>query len=469
MEMDMNENRIKEFFISHKEEYLEDLATLVAIDSSKGDAEEGMPYGLGAAEVLTTTLQIAERYGLYTENWENYLGIIQLNDSAEHTLDIFAHLDVVPGGEGWTITEPFQMKIIDNCVYGRGTADDKGPALAAIYALRAIHEAGIELEHNVRIMVGCDEECGSSELNYYFSRTEPAEMTFSPDGDFPVVNVEKGLFYGLYECEYIPAENGASLISLEAGVKGNVIPGEARAVVMNISLEKMKEAAKRETEVTGIEFTLSDEGERVAVLAKGISGHASVPEHANNAATGLLQFLAGLPLTDEGFKSLCELQKMFPHGDYRGRAVDIYTQDPYSGEISVSLNLIHCKDGKLVACFDSRIPVSVNEKTFLKVRKLAENAGFQFQEKTRVAHYTPEDSTFIRTLLDVYEAFSGKKGECISTGGTTYVHGIKNAVGFGCANKGIDNHMHGPDEFAEIDTLLMSGMMFTAAILRLCG
>ena len=149
---------LKAFFESHREEFLADLAALIAIDSQRTEAKEGMPYGEGPAAALAKTLEMAEGYGLYTENWENYLGTIQLNDDKERKLEILAHLDVVPEGKGWTVTEPFVMKEMDGRVYGRGTADDKGPALAAIYALRAIKELGIPLKENVRVTVGCDEE-----------------------------------------------------------------------------------------------------------------------------------------------------------------------------------------------------------------------------------------------------------------------------------------------------------------------
>ena len=50
------------------------------------------------------------------------------------------------------------------------------------------------LNENVRIVVGCDEECGSSDLEYYWTRTSSAEMSFSPDADYPLINLEKGHF-----------------------------------------------------------------------------------------------------------------------------------------------------------------------------------------------------------------------------------------------------------------------------------
>ena len=84
-------------------------------------------------------------------------------------------------------------------------------------------------------------------------------------------------------------------------------------------------------------------------------------------------------------------------------------------------------------------------------------------------HVVPGDSEFVRTLLDSYEKYFGKKGEPIAIGGGTYVHGLKRGVAFGCAVEGVDNRMHGDDEFAEVDVLMKSVLIFADAIVNLCG
>ena len=90
------------------------------------------------------------------------------------------------------VTKPFDPVVVNDRIYGRGTCDDKGPAIAALYAMKAIKELKIPLKKNVRLILGSDEECGSSDLDYYYSIEEEAPMTFTPDADFPVINIEKG-------------------------------------------------------------------------------------------------------------------------------------------------------------------------------------------------------------------------------------------------------------------------------------
>ena len=94
--------------------------------------------------------------------------------------------------------------------------------------------------------------------------------------------------------------------------------------------------------------------------------------------------------------------------------------------------------------------------------------GLDFRSTFSAPHHVPGDSAFVRTLLSVYEKYTGQEGKCLYTGGGTYVHGIDNAVAFGCCMPGEETKMHGPDERISVETLLVSGMMFTDAIAQLC-
>ena len=114
----------------------------------------------------------------------------------ERCLDILAHMDVVAPGDGWTKTAPFEPIVEDGMIIGRGSSDDKGPAVAALYAMRAVKELGLPVTKNCRLVLGSDEECGSSDIPYYYAVEPEAPMTFSPDAEFPLINVEKGQFRG---------------------------------------------------------------------------------------------------------------------------------------------------------------------------------------------------------------------------------------------------------------------------------
>ena len=147
--------KIRSAFEKYRDEMFEDLAAVVAIDSSGGEPKPDAPFGEGPAEALNTFLKIAERMGFETDNVDNYAGAVSLG-SGEETVGVLAHLDVVPAGKGWA-TDPFQMTIKDGKMYGRGVIDDKGSAIAALYGMRIIRELGIPLKRGIRLIVGTNE------------------------------------------------------------------------------------------------------------------------------------------------------------------------------------------------------------------------------------------------------------------------------------------------------------------------
>lgn len=452
----MYEKELAAYFEAHKDEFLEDLAVLVAIPSVKTEPSGDCPYGRNTAKALSQSLSIAEKYDLYTENWENYVGIVQI-EPGRRMLDILAHLDVVAPGDGWEVTKPYTMKISEGKVYGRGTADDKGPALAALYALRAIKDLQIPLRNGVRLVLGTDEESGSSDLLHYFSKTGPAAMSFSPDAVYPVINVEKGRLSGKVTGSFAHQQ----ILEVHGGHTTNIIPDSAYAVLQNIDEAKLTQAASSDQ----ISYSLAQTDKGYKLTVHGVSGHAASPEASVNPITALLQLLSGCTDCEE-IKSLCSL---FPHGAHHGQGLHLDLADDVSGELTLSLTLLDYDGHSLSASFDSRVPICASRQKMQAARNAISAAGFSYDEHFVAPHAVPDNTPFINTLLDCYESFSGRKGQCLAIGGGTYAHGIENAVAFGCAFGDIDNHMHGADEFAEISTLLMSCNIFAQAIIRLCG
>ena len=125
------------------EKYLNDtvktIQELIRIDSTNQPAEEGMPFGKGAARALQAFLSCAAAMGFETRNYDNYVGEVLFGEGEPFA--ILAHLDVVPAGSGWTHA-PFGGEIENGKLYGRGAMDDKGPAVVCLYALKALKDEG---------------------------------------------------------------------------------------------------------------------------------------------------------------------------------------------------------------------------------------------------------------------------------------------------------------------------------------
>lgn len=466
----MYKKEIEQYIDSHRQEMLDDICRLCRINSERSSYQEGKPYGEGASRALAAGLSMAESYGFSINNYDNYVGTADLNNGPRQ-LDILAHLDVVPAGEGWTVTEPFEPVEKDGKLYGRGTADDKGPAVAALYAMRCVKELGLPVTKNVRLILGTDEECGSSDIAHYYDVEEEAPMTFSPDGAFPVVNIEKGALAGHFTAEFEASAELPRVISIKAGTKVNVVPGKAFAVFAGLDDNLVREKGGEVELETGVSFEIQGMNDTLEITAVGAGAHASKPDEGKNALTALLRLIAKLPFAEcAQIKALHSLNELFPFEDTSGKALGIAMEDELSGDLTLAFDLLEVSETNLDATFDSRCPICSNEENVLEPvrKKLADHGFILHNDSMRKPHHVDGNSDFVRTLLSVYELYTGREGKCESMGGGTYVHDLKNGVAFGAAMPETDNRMHGADEFAVIDELLTSAKIFAQVIVELC-
>lgn len=468
----MYKEKIDAYIEAHKQEMIEDICELCRINSERMEPEDDMPFGPGPAECLDAALDMAEGYEFETQDYDGYVGVVDFSTELPKQLDILAHLDVVPAGEGWTVTDPFEPIEKDGKLYGRGTADDKGPAVAALYAMRAVKELGIPLKKNVRLILGTDEECGSSDIEHYYAVEKEAPMTFSPDGEYPVVNVEKGRLPGRFTAEFAVSEALPRLASIQAGTKVNVVPGKARAVVEGLELNVLEEAAKAVTADTGVAFEFVCDGASCKITAVGEGAHASTPEEGKNALTALVKLILSLPLAScPQLDCLKKTYELMPHGDVCGKELGIQMEDEVSGALTLAFSMLTVTADSLDGQFDSRVPVCGTNENVLNVAKakMAEAGLTLHNDDMTAPHMVDGNSPFIQVLLRAYERYTGQKGECLAIGGGTYVHHLKNGVAFGASMPGTDNRMHGADEFAVIDELVVSAKMFAQVIVDLCS
>ena len=466
----MIREQIEAYFADKEKLLVEAVSRLVSIDSVEGEPVPRAPFGPGPAAALKEALAIAEEWGLIAENHEGYVGTAGLNDG-EDALHILGHLDVVSPGEGWTVTQPYAPKLVDGLLYGRGTDDDKGPVVASLLAMKAVKDLGVPLTKNCKVIMGTNEESGSGDIAWYFARHPFAPATFSPDSGFPVINTEKGGFRPTFTKSW-PAQADLPRVNwLHGGIRGNVLPGDASAGVEGLSMYDIQPVARNITARTGIKFTFAHEDGLTVVKAKGEASHAAYPEGGNNAVTGLIALLCALPLADGGCKdALHQLNALSPHGDYKGRALGIAQEEPIAGPLTLAFSLLEIDETGLKGYFDSRVPLCATEENCLQVAKAAvEEEGFTFEATQGQPHHVPADSPFIKTLLKRYEEYTGLKGECLSTGGGTYVHDIPGGVAFGCTLPGFDTHLHGADERVRVSDLMLSAKLFAHVILDLCG
>ena len=458
---------------SYREELIENIRKWIAIPSVQGEpAGENAPFGREVRRMLDTALADGERFGFAVRDIDGYAGDISYGEG-EQTLGMLAHLDVVPLGDGWT-HDPLGGEIEDGRLYGRGTTDDKGPALCALYALRAVKEAGIPLKHGVRLILGCDEETGMTDMRHYASKVKMPDYGFSPDAEFPVINIEKGGI-NMRLSAVTGGENGAELpvYNLYAGERPNVVPGEAVAVVglEHITLKALNEklsaiAATHE----GFDLKAVAEGEdRARIIATGVNGHAAMPERGVNAAGMLLIALKELNAGGGSHDAIAMLADAVGM-DYTGEKLGIACQDELSGALTCNLGILRYDQNEISALLDIRYPLCANEETLLGQAALRVSPTLSVSRAhSHTPLHVPADSPIVQGLLKVYHEVTGLPAYTIAIGGGTYSRMMPNTVAFGVCFPGDMDVCHIADEYIDIENMMLGVKVFAHAIVELAG
>lgn len=455
----------------HRAELLEDLKTLCRIRSVAGEPGENAPYGDGPARALAAAMDMCAGYGFGVTNYDWHAAAADLGTAEGRKLDILAHLDVVGEGDGWD-SDPYEPVIRDDgYIYGRGVSDDKGGAIAALYAMRCVKELGLPMRAGCRLILGTDEESGSRDIDYYYKREKPAPNTFTPDSEFPVCNAEKGFYRLRFRKSWAPETVLPRVGRLTGGFRANVVPTEAWAEIEGMRPEHLLAGAAPLCAELGASCRVeeTETGAKLVVTAKGC--HAAMPELGINANTVLFYVLSQLPLAEcQSTKAVRQIARLLPHGDWHGKALGIAQEDEVTGPLTCSFTMIEFTAEGLEGLCDCRVPVCANANNCKDVADGRLSAlGFEPAGMMIPPHHTPAEGVFIQTLLRSYETYTGKPGYCYSMGGGTYVHDVPGGVAFGIGMPGVDVRMHGANERFPVDDLLTAAEIFAQAIADICG
>ena len=428
------------------------------IPSVQGEAEEGKPYGSEVRRSLDHVLAAAEELGFSVVNMDGQLGWCEYGEGKE-MIAVLGHLDVVPAGDGWTF-DPWGGEIRDGRIFGRGTMDDKGPSIAALFALAALRDSGLPIRRRIRVLWGCNEESGSADMKYYLAHNgEIPVMGFTPDGEYPVINGEKGIINVTY-ARQMDSVGDLRLISLHGGTAPNVVPSAACA-----KLACGPELARRlaQLQAPKLRFAATDYG--LFVEAEGVSAHGSTPELGENAIGRLVLALDTLPLegqTKQAVHFLAETLGMETGGDSAGIAL----RDDVSGGLTLNWGTLDVEDGSLQMKINYRYPVTKSYDDCAPVldAKFAAAGFTKAAELHKAKLYVPEDSELVRTLMKVYREQTGLEGSPKSIGGGTYAKSLPNIVAFGPIFPGDEIREHKPDEFLELSRLMENAQIIAAAM-----
>ncbi len=452
---------IDAFAEQNREAILRDITRLVAVPSVEGAPAPGAPFGPGPRAALDKALEIAADLGLATHNAGGYIGWAETGPIADGQkyLATITHCDVVPEGNGWD-ADPYTVRLRDGWLLGRGVADDKGPAVLTLYALKYLKDAGVPLKYPVRALLGANEETGMLDVDYYAEHFHQPAFCFTPDAEFPVCNGEKGGFNG----EIVsPRFEAGAILDFAGGVAHNAVPDRACCVV------RADAAALRPG--AGLTFTPGGES-AVRIDAVGKSGHAAMPEGTVNAigliVTCLLDSGVCTPAETAYLKVLAKL-----HAATDGSALGIASDDGLFTPLTIIGGTIEHKDGRLRQTFDCRYPTSTDaQKLTAAMTAVCGDAARVQNVTSRVPFYIDAGSPAIQTLIETYNEVTGERQTPFTMGGGTYARHFPYAVSFGPEHADLPlpdfaGPMHGANEGANFDKLIEALKIYILALLRL--
>lgn len=462
----------------NKDEMIKNLQNLIKIPSVyELSTNPNEPFGKNTVKALNYILYLGKKLGFRTKNIDNYCGYIEFG-SGEELIGIIGHLDVVPEGENWTYP-PFEGTIVDNKIYGRGAIDDKGPAIASLYAMKAVmdycNSNSIILNKRVRLILGLNEENDWKCIEYYKKHEEIPSIGFSPDADFPCIYAEKGLIspflimdYSNYknedivltsiDCNNNPLNVVPKYCSCNISIKNEIKIDEIINLINNLKLEYN----------FNIDTEILNDNE-LKIISHGIQAHAAHPDLGINAISRLIIVLDRLFKNYNITIPIFDLFTKYIGLDFNGNKLKINVPDE-SGELTLNVGRFYFKENNLKIGFNLRVPVNTKfeliENEFSSICKKFNNVYCEFIGK-KDPLYISKDSYLIKTLCKIYNETTNSNAEPIAIGGATYARAFNNVVSFGANLPDQKDMCHQTDEFICIDNLMLACRIYAKTIYEL--
>ena len=424
-------NLIDKFVDDSKGEMIQGIIDLVSFPSINGDKEENRLC-------LRHFLKLAREMGFLTMTTSTYdVGIVEMGRGDEN-LGILVHLDVVDIGDPdkWT-KGPFQGHVKDSFVWGRGTVDDKGPALMSLYAMLAVKSLGLDFKRRVRLVIGTDEEGSWADMDSYDREYSAPDFGFSPDGDFPICNAEKGYA----DVRLVFSDDLNKVKKLKSGSSKNTIPSKAEVEFMD-----------------GRQF-----------VSHGLAAHSSVPEEGDNAIIKLCKEIADSYDETENSEILPDFVSFIRNyfdGETYGRSLRIdegseYYKGEFVGPTTAAPTVLTLGEEGVVLNVNVRHSFGTSSEDIHRAfYSLTEEFNFEFEITDYMEPiFVDRDQEFLKVMTQVHDDY-GVEGGFMSVPGTTYAKAMKNFVSWGPVLKNDPNCAHIEDERLSIDTMLLATKMY---------
>ncbi len=456
---------------SYEEQIVENIQRLVKIKSVREEPAGEMPFGKGVQKALEEALKISEELGFETKNIDNYVGEASYG-SGDKEIALIAHLDVVPEGNGWT-NPPYSATYKDGVIYGRGVSDNKGPAIMALFAVKALVDSGAPINKKLKVLFGTNEESGMDDLKYYAKNVKTPDLSLVPDASFPVVKGEKGImtfkFQTIFKQKLLTEQ--IKVVSGSAGNAVNSVPDRAELTLETNDLNLITNAIKKYN--TNNDDTIETEvnDHQIKLVAKGISAHGSKPETGKNAISILFNSLK--PIIEGSDQNIAQFIKFYNEKiafAHHGEKVGCGFEDKQSGKLAFNPGLMSIVENAIEVSVNIRFPITYTaNQVYEGMREETVDIPVTLIEGSdSEPYYYPDDHPVIEGLMEVYQEYTDDNdSKPLVLGGGTYSRVIDNSVTFGPGFSWSQSNAHKPDEQAEVKDILLATKIYAAALYRL--
>ena len=482
---------------NNKDKIINTVCDLIKFQSISIENENSeMPFGKECKKALDYFLKLGKSMGFRTKNIDGFCGYVEFG-SGEELVGIIGHLDVVPASEedGWT-TPPFEPSIRDGKLFGRGSIDDKGPVVAALYAMKVVAEK-FKVNKRVRLIVGLNEEKSWKCIEHYKKFEEHPVIGFSPDANFPAIYAEKGIMSIEIKNKFLI--KNMTILNIDCNNNAlNVVPKYCSITLRynsNSNHYTFNNISNSESN-TKIEIQNIDEN-TIKITSYGTASHAAHPELGVNAITNLVKYLIENTKNsfDTDINEYTYLNTLYNLGLFEIESPYLLSENNYinnvvnkidfsinnsnstnniiqdeTGILTSNVAILDYQNENLIIKINLRVPIETSleyiENQYEKLSVIFKNMEINILGKQN-GICVPKDSYLVKTLVDIFNRKTGMNKNAIAIGGGTYARAFENCISYGATMPGDLDMCHQVDEFIEIDKLILSSKIYAEAIYEL--
>jgi len=449
-----------------KDEIIHSTCELINIPSVF-NGNDGTPFGIHTVEALNYMLDLGKSFGFRTKNIDDKCGYIEFGEG-DKLLGIIAHLDVVPAENDWTYS-PFNAKIDNGNIYGRGAVDDKGPAIAILYSMKAVAD-NYTLDKRVRLILGLNEENDWKCIERYKETEEFPDVAFSPDANFPCIYAEKTIESLYLKQKYI---KNPTIYIEDISTNNNAINVVPKYCSVTLGYDNSKITNIKNT-VTNIinkyKYNINIEeidNSHIKLISLGTASHAAHPEIGNNALSKMLIILNDLFNEYNIHLNILDYFVKYIGDDYTGKGLGIDFKDE-SGILTLNTAQFILENNCLSIGFNLRIPVTYDYNNIEKeFNKYCNNNLEVAVTRIQAPLYYNKTHPLVQKLCNIFNDYNYSDLEPIAIGGGTYARAFNNCISFGPQMPNENDMCHQTDEYISIENLIFCTKVYAAAILEL--